>query len=152
MRQAAIQERSGRYEAAVETYRAVVDRSPRQRPAATEALLRIDPRHPAAVRAHGLLLVFGRPDQKLQSAVALRVFGESAVGAIDGLLYLLGDDAPEAAMVRNEAITTLGILGPAAEHFDRAFAGIRAMARERIGPPWASVSSGDFDASVGALA
>lgn len=49
------------------------------------------------------------------------------------------------------ATGTPQLLGSEAERFDRAFAGIRAMARERIGPPWASVSSGDFDASVGAL-
>ncbi len=40
---------------------------------------------------------------------------------------------------------------PEAERFDRAFEGIRAMARERIGPPWASVSSADFDAALGAF-
>lgn len=41
LRQAAIEERSGRYQAAVETYRSVVERSPRRRPEAAEALLRI---------------------------------------------------------------------------------------------------------------
>ena len=49
------------------------------------------------------------------------------------------------------ATGTPQLLGPAAERFDRAFAGIQAMARERIGSPWASVPSGDFDAAVGVL-
>ena len=79
-----------------------------------EAILLIDPSSTQAIDAHAFLVEHGDAYQQQISVVALRHFGERAhPGTLS--LARVAEDPDTVKQIRYEAITTLGILGPAAK-------------------------------------
>ncbi len=87
---------------------------PRSNKPYAEAILRIDPTGAEAAEAHAYLIEHGDPYQQGKSLRALREFGESAVSATEALVRLAGDPVADVSL-RYEAITSLGMIGPAAK-------------------------------------
>ena len=56
-------------------------------------------------------------------------------------------------VIRSAAVApeTRGLTTDEAERFDAAFAAIREMATECLGPPWVSLAHGEFGAASGGL-
>lgn len=79
--------------------------------AAAKAMLRLAPKDPRSVEAFTLLADRPQTEERLSAVIAVRMVGTAGVALVPQLMQMAKD---EDALVRREAITTLGTLGPTA--------------------------------------
>jgi len=79
--------------------------------AAARAMVRLAPRDARSAAGFALLLDRPEPADRLTAVTAARALGADGGPLVDELMRMSSEDS---ALLRREAITTLGLLGPAA--------------------------------------